>query len=195
MSFILTITFILFAIIFRLLKQYHLTGNFGVRFVKTDAPFFEKFFGITFLLSFLNSIIFIVLIHFQQYPWQVYPPVTHHNIIALIGFSGILITVLAQWQMGVSWRIGVDKTETTELITSGIFTHSRNPIYFGIFLYWFAIILDKPQPILILSALTCWLSIEVIVRKVEEPYLLKVHGEKYTIYYKNTHRYFIFSIT
>jgi protein-S-isoprenylcysteine O-methyltransferase Ste14 len=31
--------------------------------------------------------------------------------------------------MGDSWRIGVDPQETTGLVTSGVFTRVRNPIF------------------------------------------------------------------
>ena len=44
---------------------------------------------------------------------------------------GAALTMVSQYQMGKSWRIGVDETEKTELVTHGMFCFSRNPIYFG----------------------------------------------------------------
>ena len=35
----------------------------------------------------------------------------------------------AQWQMGESWRIGVDPAERTGLVTAGVFARIRNPIF------------------------------------------------------------------
>ena len=55
-----------------------------------------------------------------------------------------------------------------------------------------AIVLSLPHPLIIVSALVCWLSIEVIVRKIEEPYLIRTHGEEFIAYYNNTNRYLIF---
>ncbi|MYD46543.1 MAG: isoprenylcysteine carboxylmethyltransferase family protein [Gammaproteobacteria bacterium] len=45
--------------------------------------------------------------------------------------SGTTLTMDSQYQMGQSWRIGVDENEKTELVTHGMFSCSRNPIYFG----------------------------------------------------------------
>ena len=78
--------------------------------------------------------------------------------------------------------------------TKGLYSSSRNPIYFGILLYWLAIVLSLPHPLIIVSALVCWLSIEVIVRKIEEPYLAGIHGDYFIDYYNKTNRYFILRI-
>src|SRR5690625_89830 len=46
--------------------------------------------------------------------------------VAIAGFVGVLA---AQAGMGASWRIGVDTTERTGLVTSGMFAVVRNPIF------------------------------------------------------------------
>lgn len=87
-----------------------------------------------------------------------------------IALSGIIVTVVSQLQMGDSWRIGVDQQESTTLITNGLYARSRNPIYFGILLFWIGLSITFPHPLLFISAFVCWLCIELIVRKIEEPY-------------------------
>ena len=99
--------------------------------------------------------------------------------------------LIAQWQMSDEWRIGVDQNEKTELVTHGLYSRSRNPIYFGIFLYWIGLVGALPNPIILILGLVCWSSIEVIVRKVEEPYLRKLHGSDYERYLEQTNRYLI----
>ncbi len=37
--------------------------------------------------------------------------------------------VWSQLTMGASWRVGLDRSETTGLITTGPFNRVRNPIY------------------------------------------------------------------
>jgi protein-S-isoprenylcysteine O-methyltransferase Ste14 len=39
------------------------------------------------------------------------------------------MTMVSQYQMGNSWRVGVDPHETTELVSRGLFTVVRNPIF------------------------------------------------------------------
>ncbi|PYG00280.1 Phospholipid methyltransferase [Georgenia satyanarayanai] len=46
--------------------------------------------------------------------------------MAIAGFAGVLA---AQAAMGSSWRTGVDPTERTGLVTSGMFAVVRNPIF------------------------------------------------------------------
>ncbi|MGZ5303429.1 MAG: methyltransferase family protein, partial [Bacteroidia bacterium] len=53
--------------------------------------------------------------------------------ISLLLFS-LGWTILAQYHMRDSWRIGIDNETKTELITSGLFGYSRNPIFFGMVL-------------------------------------------------------------
>jgi protein-S-isoprenylcysteine O-methyltransferase Ste14 len=107
----------------------------------------------------------------------------------LLGICGILITLVSQFQMGDSWRIGVDLAELTPLITHGMYAKSRNPIYFGIFLFWIGLCITFPHILLWTCALICWICIEVIVRKIEEPYLSKVHGDDFIKYVSNTNRF------
>ena len=47
----------------------------------------------------------------------------------VIAAAGIALTFLAQISMGTEWRIGIDTTETTGLVTGGAFTIARNPIF------------------------------------------------------------------
>src|SRR5438045_3775532 len=48
---------------------------------------------------------------------------------AALAVSGIVATTWAQLAMGASWRIGVDETERTALVTGGPYRQVRNPIY------------------------------------------------------------------
>ena len=46
-----------------------------------------------------------------------------------IAFGGLAATLYAQLDMGESWRVGVDTSETTTLVRSGSFRLIRNPIF------------------------------------------------------------------
>jgi protein-S-isoprenylcysteine O-methyltransferase Ste14 len=63
------------------------------------------------------------------------PPALTHPAIAAVGLvlavAGLGVVLLAQTAMGASWRIGVDENERTELVTNGLFSRVRNPIFTG----------------------------------------------------------------
>src|SRR2546423_7851849 len=61
------------------------------------------------------------------------PSVTALGVV--VAGLGILATVWAQFAMGASWRIGVDDTERTALVTGGPFRWVRNPIYTSMLLF------------------------------------------------------------
>ncbi len=192
MALLLLAAFLSFAVIGRILLQYYFTGDHGVRLAKPTAPASEIIPGLMFVLSFSLSAALIVGHHFEkQEVAQLGGPVLS-GLAFTLGLVGILIILVAQVQMGRSWRIGVDSSERTELVRTGLYARSRNPIYFGILLYWIGIAVILPHPVLWVCALICWASIEVIVRKIEEPYLLGLHGEKFTDYVADTRRYLPF---
>ena len=55
-------------------------------------------------------------------------PGAHALGLALFGL-GLAATLYAQLAMGESWRVGVDESERTDLVTGGPFAVVRNPIF------------------------------------------------------------------
>ncbi|WP_258070031.1 isoprenylcysteine carboxylmethyltransferase family protein [Arthrobacter sp. SX1312] len=100
-------------------------------------------------------------------------------VVAIVGFLG---TLAAQSGMGASWRIGVDATERTDLVTTGLFAVVRNPIFTAMLGAMTGIALMAPTPISV-SALAClFLAVQIQVRVVEEPYLNRIHQQAYAAY-------------
>jgi len=111
-------------------------------------------------------------------------PVTRAMAIAgaAIAALGIGVTYAAQRAMGRSWRIGVRESERTELVVSGPFRIVRNPIFSCMMLTGIGLALLLPNPIAIASLACLFTGVELQVRAVEEPYLRRVHGERYAAY-------------
>jgi protein-S-isoprenylcysteine O-methyltransferase Ste14 len=105
------------------------------------------------------------------------------DALRAIGFLccgiGIAGTFLAQMAMGASWRIGVDESERTELVTDGVFALCRNPIYTFMVTAWLGFALLVPTWLSLASIPVGVVAFEVQVRLVEEPHLLRAHGEAY----------------
>ena len=108
--------------------------------------------------------------------------------IALAGL-GIVLTVWAQLDMGESWRVGVDASETTALVRTRVFGWVRNPIYSAMLIFDFGIALVTPNFVTIAGLVLAIAALELQVRRVEEPYLLGKHGPAYRSYTANVGRF------
>ena len=108
---------------------------------------------------------------------------------AAIAVLGIAATVYAQLDMGDSWRIGVDPSETTTLVRSGVFGWVRNPIFTAMMTFGLGIALLTPNLVAIAGFVLLIVTIELQVRFVEEPYLLAKHGDAYRDYLAGVGRF------
>ena len=108
---------------------------------------------------------------------------------AVLGVAGIALTLLAQLAMGDSWRIGVDDTQRTELVTTGVFAKVRNPIFTAMLIATGGLVLLVPNPLSVTALVVLTAALEVQVRLVEEPYLARTHGPIYLDYRAATGRF------
>jgi len=90
--------------------------------------------------------------------------------------------------MRASWRIGIDEENKTELITSGFFAISRNPIFLGIMVANIGLFSVLPNAFTLLIIALSTVSINTQIR-LEEEFLLKEFGEQYVEYKKNVKRW------
>lgn len=100
----------------------------------------------------------------------------------VITVLAIAVTSLAQFNMGDSWRIGVDRREHTALVTDGFFGVARNPIFTGFVVIAAGLALMVPNVVAIAGLIAVVAAVQVTVRLVEEPYLEAAHGEDYLGY-------------
>lgn len=108
---------------------------------------------------------------------------------AILAGFGIVLVFGAQMAMGDSWRIGVDESERTDLVTSGPFHLVRNPIFTAVLLAVTGLALMVPNWFSVVGLALLFLGIEVEVRRIEEPYLLRIHGSAYESYASEVGRF------
>lgn len=116
-----------------------------------------------------------------------------HSPVRAIGLAGISLgvagVIVAQVQMGASWRAGVDPSERTNLVTAGLFARVRNPIYSSMIVAGAGLALVAPNVVTFASVALSVIGSEVLVRRVEEPYLLSAHGQAFADYAARTGRF------
>lgn len=105
-----------------------------------------------------------------------------HLLGLVLAVAGIAATFYAQVAMGASWRIGVDPEERTALVTSGPFALVRNPIFAAMIPTALGLALLVPSWIAIAGLVGLVVALELQVRVVEEPHLLRAHGDVYADY-------------
>jgi protein-S-isoprenylcysteine O-methyltransferase Ste14 len=112
-----------------------------------------------------------------------------HAIGIALAAAGGLAVFAAQLGMGESWRIGVRDEERTDLVTRGWFAVCRNPIYTSMIIGWSGLALMVPTWLGIAAAAVIAIGLEIQVRLVEEPYLIRTHGEEYGAYASQVGRF------
>lgn len=110
--------------------------------------------------------------------------------LILVGFT-LFFFIVALFQMGKSWRVGIDESTKDQLITSGVFSFSRHPIYLSMDLIFIGYFLTVPNGIF-LGAVILGLSGIHLQIKDEEKFLLEHYGSSYSEYCKKTGRYLTF---
>jgi protein-S-isoprenylcysteine O-methyltransferase Ste14 len=106
-----------------------------------------------------------------------------------VALAGIAMTFVAQLAMGDSWRVGVDPGERTELVTAGVFSVVRNPVFSAMAVTAAGLALLAPNPLALGALAATIISLEVQVRVVEEPHLRRVHGRAYQRYESEVGRF------
>ena len=115
-----------------------------------------------------------------------------HSYLQYAGWSLLLLSLVLVWvaqsQMANSWRIGIDEKNKTELVTNGLFSVSRNPIFLGIVIVNFGLFLIIPNAFTLLILSLSMVSINTQIR-LEEAFLKTIHGNAYEQYLGNVRRW------
>ncbi len=116
----------------------------------------------------------------------------HNTWLSRVGagicIMGIVLFVYALISFGKSFRVGLDEDCPGELITSGAFSISRNPIYTAFGLVLTGIFLIIPNWLILVYVLAgIWLFNRQILR--EEASLKKIYGAKYVEYCNRVRRF------
>jgi len=149
--------------------------------------------GIYFKLLMAAMFIYVLLFAFIPTLYDKFLPISQLNSITtkyvgigLLSFAFIW-TVIAQGHMKSSWRIGIDTETKTELITTGLFKVSRNPIFLGMIICWVGLFLTTPNALTGLFLILGYVLIQIQIR-LEEEFLTKQHGQQYLSYRQRVRR-------
>ena len=194
----------------RIILPLYLLAFFGIAFVwrsflvwkqtginpyvvgKTDKPidFIENIYPIPVLILIAVTIVYAFFPGVYQYATPV--AWLENSIVKIVGLVfmafALVWTATAQMQMGKSWRIGIDTENKTDLVEKGLFTASRNPIFFGMRTALFGFFLTLPNAFTLLAIGLADVLMQIQVR-LEEEFLKSAHGENYEAYCRKVRRW------
>jgi len=103
-------------------------------------------------------------------------------------FGGVALVIIAQLQMGASWRIGIDHKAAPGLVTAGIFRFCRNPIYLAMISVTagYALLLPTLLSFVLLAGTIVGMSTQA---RTEEAYLLEAYGDSFRDYARRVGRF------
>lgn len=167
----------------RVAIQVRRTGSTGVHGLPTEAGSLERLAGALFLFALSAGFAAPALTLFGVLdPLPALDGAVGNAVGFALAAGGILLTFGAQLAMGDAWRIGVDPEERTRLVTDGPFRLVRNPIYSALMPTVLGLLLMVPNVVALAGFSCIVISIELQVRLVEEPYLLRVYGRSFADY-------------
>ena len=172
-------------------RTYKQTGINPITFGKTGNA--HDYIG--FVMKVLIALLFIAVFiySFSDKAYQYLVPISYlmKEVFMIVGLILIHLSLLwisvAQYQMSNSWRIGIDENNKTELITKGLFSYSRNPIFLGMIISVAGIFFILPNAITFFLILSTYIVIQIQIR-LEEEFLKKQHGQEYLSYKQTTKR-------
>ena len=180
------------AFVWRSFMVWKKTGVNPVVFKSSDSA--HDFIGKIFKVLFALIVITVLVYSFwpNAYRYMVAIGWLEHFWLRWTGLglllTSLLWTVVAQAQMGESWRIGIDHENQTPLVSTGVFGLSRNPIFLGMTITLVGLFLVIPNALTLLTLLMGVVLIQIQVR-LEEEFLARVHGEEYFKYRQQIRRW------
>ena len=178
----LYVVYLLAAFVVRTVIQVRRTGDSGWRGLSGRPGTAEWWAGVLFAVALLVGVAAPIA---GAFGLDAIGTLDHPVLnIAGVGLAvtGIALTLAAQLRMGSDWRIGVDATERTNLVTDGLFALVRNPIFTAMSLTGLGLTLLVPNVVALTGFVALLVGVQLQVRVVEEPYLRRTHGAAFARY-------------
>ena len=170
--------------------QYRRTGDHGLRALSGRRGSVEWFVGVFLVVgATLTGASAVAEIVDLVDPMTAMDSAWLNRVGLLLALLGFVVTIVAQLQMRDSWRVGVDSREATPLVATGLFRMVRNPIYSGGLIVAAGFLLMVPNMLSTVAFGILLVGLQIQVRRVEEPYLTRVHRETYLAYARTVGRF------
>ena len=187
------ILYFLLVFVLRSVLLWKKTGINPFTFKKTDNAHDYNGKVFTFITAFELIVVSIFAFKNEWYEYLLPFWYLDNPTFLKIGWVFLLFSLILVWfsqsQMSSSWRIGIDENNKTELVTKGVFSISRNPIFLGIMITNIGLFLVIPNAFTLLIISLSTISVNTQIR-LEEEFLKREFGNEYKEYTKKVRRWF-----
>jgi protein-S-isoprenylcysteine O-methyltransferase Ste14 len=184
------VVFVVLTLFVRVAIQLRRTGTTGLIGLRRGAGPLEWLSGLLFIGGMAAAVVSINLVLQDEIdPIDALDVDGLHAVGIVLAALGGLAVFGAQLGMGASWRIGVSEDQGTDLITGGWFSLIRNPIYTAMIVGWIGFGLMVPTWLAFAGLVAIAIGLELQVRVVEEPYLIRTHGDQFRSYASRVGRF------
>jgi protein-S-isoprenylcysteine O-methyltransferase Ste14 len=151
-----------------------------------------SFFGGLFVWT-IEIISHSLRLKFHIFPSILYDPFFDIVMLKIIGSiliaGGLLVFVLSLVSFGSSWRVGIDTQNAGDLVTTGVFSLTRNPIFVFLDMYFLGSWLIYPNLFFGIFTILTAVGIHWQILQ-EEKFLEQRYGKAYSDYKESVGRYF-----
>lgn len=186
------ITLFLTAFLWRSIVVWKKTGINPYKLGRSQSA--HDFVGFLFRMTLMTIAAVIAVFCFSSEAYKYLTPIVwlQRPTLVIVGLALLVISLawilIAQAEMRESWRIGIDEDFKTDLVHSGVFRLSRNPIFLGMRVMLVGFFLALPNAITLAMLLVGDALMQIQVR-LEEEHLARMHGEAYREYQRKTRRW------
>ena len=178
-----TALFVLVGMVWRAWLQARRTGSTGIMLFRGGGVQALRDAGILLLvLAFLAQAMALLVgrVDVARAPWPI--------VGTVMVVVGTVLMVMAQLDMGVSWRVGIDETSKPGLVTRRWYAFCRNPIYLFMFVVFGGLAVQLPT--LFSTVLFVGLCVGIAWQvRYEEAFLERTYGEEFRAYARRVGRF------
>lgn len=152
----------------------------------------------TVMLACLLAFACEIVAHAWRLRFHMVPSVLERSVVdgpvskvsgALIVTGALILYAIALRDLGVSWRLGLDRSAPGPLITGGVYRWTRHPIYIAFDLWFMGTFMLIGRLSFLVLGLVAVLLLHAIMGR-EERFLTRLHGDAYREYSRRVGRYF-----
>lgn len=151
----------------------------------------ESTISIGFFLLFIITAIVLSTVDTPVGSFQLLDSSVSYGISAGLLILNLTISMFSLLHLRDSWRVGVIEEQQTELITTGIYSKTRNPYFVSYNIMFVSYALLRQNVILVILTLIGFGLVHWMIVK-EESYLRDIHRDRYEDYCSEVSRYILF---